>query len=286
MYGLRYKFFLGEVLAAGTLDDDRVRREIEQYDDIVSLGVSEGYRMNSRKGVLFLEWIALHSSAEFLLKTDDDVYFRPSPLVEQLRERVPAGYVWGFFDNISPVPRDPEDHFYNTNEDFPFEVFPPYPRGVIRVLSMDVVRLIAEANRKGQLRMIYGDDPCIGVHLRQLVFSEESPIPSLTIDDRDSYGRFAMEPSCHPQLWSRVTSKTWAVHHVKPEQIVCMWGADLAAGYHVESSSAGLWVNSSVPLDDFPDLCGCATDPSFLDRTDTEDLRSETERVLFDEAPV
>jgi hypothetical protein len=124
------------------------------------------------KGLLFLEWIAQHSGAEFLLKVDDDVYLRPAPLLEQMRARPPVQYVWGYFDYVSPVPREEGHPFCNTEAEFPFDVFPPYPRGVVRVLSMDVVRHLARASEKGRLRMIFGDDPCIGVHLRQLMFDE------------------------------------------------------------------------------------------------------------------
>merc|ERR1719476_829296 len=189
--------------------------------------------MNSRKGLLFLEWIARHSEAEFLLKVYDDVYLRPVPLLQQLRFRPPAQYVWGYWDYISPVPREEDDHFFNTYEDFPFEVFAPYPRGVVRVLSMDVVRRLAEASQERRLRMIYGDDPCIGVHLRQLLFDPEEPLPSLTLDDFDNRV-FAMEPSCHKNLWSKMSNRSWAVHHVSVEQIECMWRVDLRDGYYVE----------------------------------------------------
>lgn len=280
LYGFRYKFFLGELSGEALAADELVRREIALYDDIVVLNVEEGYRMNSQKGLLFLEWIALHSNAEFLLKVDDDVYFRPSPLVEQLAFRPPAAYIWGFFDYISPVPREEGHPFCNTAEEFPFDVFPPYPRGVVRVLSMDVVRRIAEASHKGKLRMIYGDDPCLGVHLRQLLFDEEEPLPTLTLDDRDSYRVFAMEPSCHKKLWSKITNRTWAVHHVSAEQIYCMWNTDVEEGYY--SIEAGqLEHNTSWPLDGLPDLCGCAPDPSFEERNDSENLRLETLRVLY-----
>ena len=36
-------------------------------------------------------------------------------------------------------------------------MFPPYPRGLVRVTSMDVVRAIARTET-----LIYGDDPCAG----------------------------------------------------------------------------------------------------------------------------
>ena len=102
-----------------------------------------------------------------------------------------------------PVPRDKEDNFYNPEECgewphdvcqeiFPFPVFPPYPRGVVRVLSMDVVRLLAKASQEGRLRMIYGDDPCIGVHLRQLLLTDD--LPSLTLDRALSTANQADKP--------------------------------------------------------------------------------------------
>lgn len=283
-YGLRYKFFLGELSPEPNDEDERVRLEIHAYDDIVVLNVDEGYRMNSRKGLLFLEWVALHSNAEFLLKTDDDVYFRPAPLLEQMRARPPAAYAWGFFDYISPVPREEGHPFCNHEADFPFEVFPPYPRGVVRVLSMDVVRHLAEASRRGRLRMIFGDDPCLGVHLRQLLFDPEEPLPSLALDDRDSYRVFAMEPSCHPKLWSKMTNKTWAVHHVSAEQVLCMWDADVRAGYYsADAGEGGVRVDSAWPQDGLPDLCQCAPDPSFEERNDTDTLKSETMRVLYED---
>eukprot|EP00434_Breviolum_minutum_P039127 symbB.v1.2.034732.t1/scaffold4529.1/size41019/3 len=165
-------------------------------------------------------------------------------------------------------------------ETFPFPVFPPYPRGVVRVLSMDVVRLLAKASQEGRLRMIYGDDPCIGVHLRQLLLDGE-PLPSLTLDDFDNKV-FAMEPSCHHNLWSKMTNRTWAIHHVKPEQILCMWSADYAAEYYQDVEGAVV-VDEARDIHQLPDLCGCATDDTFLERSDLDKLQAETQRILEDE---
>mmetsp|Transcript_6737 Transcript_6737/g.11987 ORF Transcript_6737/g.11987 Transcript_6737/m.11987 type:complete len:591 (+) Transcript_6737:33-1805(+) len=280
-YGFRYRFFLGEASAGASLDELQMRREMDEYNDLVFLPVEEGYRMNSRKGLLFIEWIALRAEAEFLLKTDDDVYLRPAPMFRQLEHRVPAQYAWAIFDYISPVPREENDNFFNTPEEYPFAVFPPYPRGVVRIFSMDIVRLIAQRSKEGKLRMVYGDDPCTGVHLRQLLFDPDEPLPSLTLDDFDNRV-FAMEPSCHPNLWSKMTNRSWAIHHVKPEQIRCMFAADLMAGYYTETP-VGLQPDKERELNEFPDLCGCASDESFLERTDLDGLQEETNRVLFDD---
>merc|ERR1719499_2831485 len=100
--------------------------------------------------------------------------------------------------------------------------------------------------------MIHGDDPCIGVHLRQLLMDPVEPLPSLTLDDFDNRV-FAMEPSCHPNLWSRITNRTWAVHHVSPEQLQCMWDADLRAQYYFETPQ-GILPGIPFPLSALPDL--------------------------------
>ena len=76
--------------------------------DVVRLDVPEGYRWNALKGLRFLEWCASHAHADFVVKVDDDVYLRPLPLIYLLHMRPPFGYVWGYFDHFSPVPRDPQ----------------------------------------------------------------------------------------------------------------------------------------------------------------------------------
>ena len=208
--GLKYTFFLGKNAVDTSEKARKVRREMAEYGDIVLLDIPEGYRYNSRKGVVFLNWIAENIDAKYLVKIDDDVYWRPGPLLDSLKEKSLVGYVWGFFDYISPVPRDEDDHFYNPEHVYPFPTFPPYPRGVLRVLSMDIVRRLAQMDRENKLNVIYGDDPCMGVHLRQMVMDEDQPM-SLQLDDRDSYRVFAMEPSCNSSLWSKINNSTFQI---------------------------------------------------------------------------
>ena len=45
------------------------------------------------------------------------------------------------------------------------------------------------------------------MHLRQLLFDPAEPLPSLTLDDFDNRV-FAMEPSCHHNLWSKMTNRS------------------------------------------------------------------------------
>jgi hypothetical protein len=156
---------------------------------------------------------------KYLIKTDDGIFWNPNGLIHKLQNIQAAhGYVWGFIDYISPVPRNAPNNFYNSYELYPFPTFPTYPRGLVRVVSMDIVAAIAHKADRKELRMITGDDPCFGVHLRQIV----DLVPSIIIDDFDSYIRFGMEPTCNQSAWRPVTNSTWVVHHVTAQQIKCL----------------------------------------------------------------
>eukprot|EP00397_Hematodinium_sp_SG-2012_P025423 GEMP01026559.1.p1 GENE.GEMP01026559.1~~GEMP01026559.1.p1 ORF type:complete len:611 (+),score=81.48 GEMP01026559.1:70-1902(+) len=255
--GFRYDFYLNTASAAE-------RAEATKYGDIIVLDALEGYRHNARKGILFHRSVSMNSNALFLLKLDDDIYLRPYPLIAQLKRKPPFSYVWGFFDLSSPTPDDPDDNFYNPPELYPFNVFPPYTRGCARVTSMDVIRKIADMDRAGKLRNIFGDDPNFGVHLRYVTM-DEHPL-ALYLDDFDSYKRFAMNPECKPEAseepppesydphlgtpkpkyFATIRSLSWVVHHVNPSQIRCMWNIDV-------EELRGNW--SSVEL---PSLCACS----------------------------
>merc|ERR1712194_732489 len=213
--------------------------------------------------------------ALFLLKIDDDIYFRPAPFLEQLRFKAPFQYIWGYFDYISPVPRDPRDHFYNPPEIYPYTMFPPYPRGVVRIVSMDVIRRFSELDKEGKLRTIFGDDPNMGVHMRHIVFNDDKPM-NLNMDDIDSYKVFSMNPECKivnkdPEAtfdpndpsttkqikqWSPMTNRSWVFHHVGAEQIDCMWRTDLETGYYDRKH---LYPKQLI-REGFPDLCPCIED--------------------------
>lgn len=255
--GVRYDFYLNTATAVE-------REEARIHGDIIVLDIPEGYRFNARKGVLFHRYVSINFDALFLLKLDDDIYLRPYPLIEQLKQRPPFSYIWGFFDISSPKPTDEKDNFYNSEEMYPFQVFPPYTRGCARVTSMDVIRRIAEMDREGKLRNIYGDDPNFGLHLRYVTMDPE-PIP-LYMDDFDSYRRFAMNPECKPveseqrpadidfhsgtplpNYFATIRNLSWVVHHVSPTQIRCMWNLDL-------EELRGNWGSEVLPS-----LCSCGT---------------------------
>lgn len=252
--GLQVKFYLG---ADGPSSEERERVHLEarRFGDIVWLPTPEGYVHNAKKGVEFLRHVAdAHPSARFLIKVDDDVYWRPDPTLQMLQQRVPFRYLWGFLDLESPVPRERENAFFHSEAEWPDEFFPPYARGVLRVMSMDVVRLLAAAHRRLVLG-VRGDDPSFGVHLRQVVLESGD---FLQMDDRGGYSRFAMDPTCYPEgAFNPLKDTTWVVHHVGARAIRCMFEADARAGYYAQAGGQ----LRAVAAETYPSLCGCVDRP-------------------------
>lgn len=270
--GIRVQFFLGQPGpvgldgritgampatlhedAAALQEDAAVEAEAREFGDVVRLPTPEGYRFNARKGLEFLRYHAEHyPDVEFSIKVDDDVYWRPEGVLNMLRDRVPYRYVWGFLDLNSPVPREEDSFFYHSEELWPDDIFPPYPRGVLRVLSMDVVRAVAAHEKLSMV--VTGDDPSLGVHLRQLVLHSGM---SLQLDDRGASSRFAMTPTCRARVaYNPLRRTTWVVHHVSARTILCMFRKD----------EEELYRSGKGPAEDQPDLCHCVDKggPRFL----------------------
>lgn len=108
-----------------------VALEIMLYDDVIILNCSEN--MNSGKTYAYFSALPELFSGEqeppydFVMKTDDDTYFRFPELVESLRRQPREDLYWG--------------HEHPAGENNPL-----FMRGMGYVLSWDLVRWIAETN--------------------------------------------------------------------------------------------------------------------------------------------
>eukprot|EP00747_Dinoflagellata_sp_TGD_P017516 gnl/TRDRNA2_/TRDRNA2_125869_c0_seq2.p1 gnl/TRDRNA2_/TRDRNA2_125869_c0~~gnl/TRDRNA2_/TRDRNA2_125869_c0_seq2.p1 ORF type:complete len:200 (-),score=29.26 gnl/TRDRNA2_/TRDRNA2_125869_c0_seq2:17-616(-) len=174
-------------------------------------------------------------------------------------------YLWGNFDHGSNPVRDPTHQHYNSQAQFPErkhplfgDIFPPYARGHLWVMSADLLAMVVDVWR-GELmrhknyslalasRLPHPDDPALGVALGNLVDQDQL---SLNIDDRD-LNVFALNPSCNATFLG-LHNRTWAVHHVDVEAMHCMWAIDGAAE---ECTFTAKGCDGTGVL---PDLCPCS----------------------------
>merc|ERR1740123_1209595 len=128
--------------------------------DVVELDVPEAYNAVTLKAFSMLAWVhRAFPNLRFVVRLDDDVYLRPGPVLAQLERRPPVSYLWGNFDHGSQVVRDPEHAHYNSFEQCPKrehpmfgDIFPPYARGHLWVMSADLLARVTDVWRGELMR--------------------------------------------------------------------------------------------------------------------------------------
>jgi len=236
------RFFVGAA-AEGVEETASVLPDIS-WNDVVELRSPEAYRAVTLKAFSMLHWThRAFPNLRFLIRADDDVYLRPGPLLAQLERRPPIAYLWGNFDHGSNPVRDPKHPHYNSQVQFPErrhplfgDIFPPYARGHLWVMSADLLAMVVDVWR-GELmrhknvslelasRLPHPDDPALGIALANLVDQDQV---SLNLDDRD-LNAFALNPSCNA-TYLNIHNRTWVVHHVDARTMRCMWAIDSSGG--------------------------------------------------------
>lgn len=279
------RFFIGM-----DLDDTKTAVADLEAGDVVELNAPEAYNTVTLKAFAMLHWAyQTFPNLRWLVRSDDDVYLRPAPLLSQLQRRPAVAYLWGNFDSGSSIVRDPEHPHYNSFEQMPerkhpmfSDIFPPYVRGHLWAMSSDLLTLVVDAwiaelaAVSGRVslelagRLPHPDDPALGVAMMNIV---DSGVLSLAVDDRD-LNHFALNPSCNA-TYLNIHQRTWVVHHVTPDAIRCFWSLDKSVA---EASVSHADLGNAHT---FPDLCPCSLE--VLEEKSPDDDEFDYPRDRFNE---
>ena len=101
---VRVVFVLGRSKNAKVMKSVMIEADI--HKDLVFGNVDEHYRNLTMKTKLGLKWAYFECKTSYLLKTDDDVFINPVPLVEWLKEMPSIKFYAGWCKSNSPVVRD------------------------------------------------------------------------------------------------------------------------------------------------------------------------------------
>ncbi|CAD7935926.1 unnamed protein product [Amoebophrya sp. A25] len=239
-----YKFFVNRV---GSEDSDAedpdwlLRGEAELFRDVVFVDAIPEYPIGNQ-GLKMWHWVANHTDAGYILKIDDDIYLRPVQFFQTLNQLQRAQLYLGAFDYSGEVIRDPGSAHFLDDDTFTSDVFPPYARGAGIVITLDLVRRFVEEDRKKRLkRPIRVEDASYGLYLHQLVTRGLSSVSLYDMMEE----HFAMDAKCcteisHPNnCWAPLNNRSYVIHHMKPEQLVCMFKKDVAQGLYVQVPRSG-----------------------------------------------
>ncbi|XP_075042540.1 beta-1,3-galactosyltransferase 4 [Mixophyes fleayi] len=120
--------------------------EAVTHRDIIQANFTDSYQNLTLKTLTGLSWaLEKCQEAQYLLKTDDDVFVNTPSLSKFLREHNGLMYLGRVHWHVSPD-RDPESRHYTSYELYAGDHFPPYCSGTGYVLSQAAARhLLQEA---------------------------------------------------------------------------------------------------------------------------------------------
>ena len=248
---------------------------IEHSNDLVELPIVDAYRNLTVKSLLMYQWVNYtFPTAVMFLRLDDDIYVRPAPVISQLISVPPVRYWWGLFAHLSYPIRDPMDaKMYNSIDAFPdFDAYPMYTRGVMFAISMDIIRMVLE--RLDSLNIeIHPDDTALGFWIYRMVADREITV---SVNDSDE-NRFALNPNCDSPFSKIQSDINWAIHHVDPDNIRCMFESDINGGYYRRDDKNEIFVEIKK-RNNFPNLCHCVKNCTKFENL--EDFDSSYERFI------
>jgi len=142
---------------------DALSLEADYYNDIVQEDFVDTYRNLTYKGILGLKWVSAHCRhAEFLLKSDDDIFINMFSLVTHLQKissqrgkpvrELLLCHVWYGWK----VMRDPRSKRYLSPSEFADDVVPVYCSGSSFIMTPDVA--VAMYNASFRVPFFWIDD--------------------------------------------------------------------------------------------------------------------------------
>ncbi|XP_070178796.1 uncharacterized protein [Littorina saxatilis] len=141
----RCLFVLGD--SQSTEVNDKLRKENEEFKDILQFGFKDAYSNLTYKTLTSLHWVSRQcGEVSYVMKTDDDMWVNteliPALLTATPRKDFMGGFCWG---NSSPN-RDTQSKWYVPLRSFRHPSFPPMCSGTGYIMSGDVARKVVAAS--------------------------------------------------------------------------------------------------------------------------------------------
>ena len=155
-YDFRYVFLLGY---EGSHADKNIDQEAKKYDDIVVIDIADYYCHLTLKGVAGLYTAnSLCPQAQFVMKTDDDIFVNMFLLQKMLRNMVNSGQttkvLMGLNHWLHPWTLR-KGKYAVSKLQYPYVFYPPYCSGSGYIMSMDVDKTLYNLAMKDDRKIIF-----------------------------------------------------------------------------------------------------------------------------------
>ncbi len=216
----RHTFFIGNPVNSHT--QDMIVRESRTYGDLIQIDVIDIYQNISRKSVAILQWLSMHCSANYLIKSDDDIFVDIAFLTTILRsyyhDNLPSNTIHCKIWTTSLIIRSPDPP---ERWQVPLNILPnqtyyrQYCDGRFYVLSNDMPSKLYKAAKKTPLFFI--DD----VYITGLVARK---VKDITYVEWNKYFTPGFHnPSFNEQYSNKSKPKQFVMSDVYIKQFPIIW---------------------------------------------------------------
>ncbi|KAL4231971.1 hypothetical protein ACF0H5_009548 [Mactra antiquata] len=143
--------------------DEELLEEIDLYNDIIFVDVTDVYRNLPRKLLLFHKWVHSDRSVQFVLKTDDDCFLNIIEIMKSLTRGLSARKSWwgNFRENwfVERTGKWAEKHYRSTE-------YPAFACGSGNIVSNDISEWLASNSE--DFFIYQGEDTSMGIWLSAL----------------------------------------------------------------------------------------------------------------------
>ena len=164
---MKLLFFIGKS-GLNNQDQNALKLEASQNDDMVLLDIKEDYDQLSRKMVFIYKYIDdnlhLFKGVKWVFKTDTDVWLNGPKLESLLLDYEPSKVVIGKAYKNAPVLRTGAW----ANTEYTSSNYPMYMAGAGYVISYDVVSWLVKQDKQGWLKYMNNEDALMGIWLAGL----------------------------------------------------------------------------------------------------------------------
>ncbi|KAK3590865.1 hypothetical protein CHS0354_033794 [Potamilus streckersoni] len=160
-------FLLGMNSGSDTEIMNALSNEHEQYQDLLMANFTDSYANLTYKTMMGLKWaVDKCHLAEFIMKTDDDMYVNTELLPMFLKDAKPTKFMGGFCWAESSPHRNKNSKWYVSYQMYNNSRFPPMCSGTGYVISRDTAKEVVQVSKN--IPFFYLEDVYVALCLKQL----------------------------------------------------------------------------------------------------------------------
>ncbi|XP_020230191.1 hydroxyproline O-galactosyltransferase GALT3 [Cajanus cajan] len=199
------RFFIG--LHKNSRVNFELWTEAQAYGDIQLMPFVDYYSLISLKTIAICIMGTKIIPSKYIMKTDDDAFVRIDEVLSGLKGKPSEGLLYGLISSKSSPQRDEDSKWYISEEEWPYDTYPPWAHGPGYIISRDIAKFVVHGHQERKLKLFKLEDVAMGIWIEQ--FKNGGKEVHYVNDER------FYNAGCE--------SNYVLAHYQSPRMVLCLW---------------------------------------------------------------